>query len=183
MKLKHSLVAGAMLMAAALAGPASAALTLGDILQIQYNFSTLGAVVEDNGPFAYTGSGQTVLTQFGESSVILGDNQVTFAEVPGCGDGCTQAGGDFNGPILLDLTNAHAFDGWTVFSDTVGITSFVNTGGSLGVNWQNVPVQGEVVVGAGVPEPATWALMVLGAGLAGAGLRRARRQAGAVATA
>ena len=33
------------------------------------------------------------------------------------------------------------------------------------------------VLAGGVPEPATWAMMILGAGLAGAGLRRSRRAA------
>jgi hypothetical protein len=33
------------------------------------------------------------------------------------------------------------------------------------------------VLADGVPEPATWAMMILGAGLAGAGLRRSRRAA------
>jgi hypothetical protein len=34
-----------------------------------------------------------------------------------------------------------------------------------------------VVYATGAPEPATWSLLILGAGLAGAGLRRARRLA------
>jgi len=59
--------------------------------------------------------------------------------------------------------------------DTVGITSSALSGGSIGVNWQNVPVQGEVIVG--VPEPETYALML--AGLAGMGLAVRRRRAGA----
>jgi hypothetical protein len=46
-----------------------------------------------------------------------------------------------------------------------------------GVNLDNLTVTGTRLTSA-VPEPATWALMISGFGLAGAALRRERRRKG-----
>ncbi|HEY0436669.1 MAG TPA: PEP-CTERM sorting domain-containing protein [Phenylobacterium sp.] len=184
MNFKQVLVAAAMLAtSAALAGPAAAALTIGDVLDLQYLFPDLGSTYEDSGSFVYTGAGQSLTIQNGITTIFLTDNQVTFSETPGCGPGCSESNADWNGPMLFDLTNGNAFSGWTVLSDTVGISGSVLTGDHIGVNWQNSVVQGATVVGSGAPEPATWAMLVLGAGLAGASLRTARRQRTVAATA
>lgn len=160
------------------AGTAQAQIALGDQLEIKYFFPDLSSEIESSGVFTYAGAGQAVLTQYGSSTLFLYDNLVRFSEEPGCGEDCTQSDGDWNGAVLYDYTNAHAFAGWGLKSDTVGITSLLLTDDHIGVNWQNVPAQGAVELGAGgVPEPASWALMLSGFGLAGVALRRQKSQA------
>lgn len=173
--MKKIMLAVASAVALACAGHAAASINVGDILDVQYHFPSLGTVYSDSGPFAYTGPGQTIGTQDGISTVILDGNHVVFSESPGCGEGCTQSNASWNGPVVFDLTNLTAFSGWTVWSDTVGITGSFISGGEIGVNWQGAPVLGDVVVGA--PEPAAWALMLVGFAGLGAGVRARRKTA------
>jgi len=84
------------------------------------------------------------------------------------------------GNLLMDvgITSGASFNGqYNVFfnADEIG-------GPDTARIWSPLP-EGSNVVGAlqttfsnGVPEPATWAMMLLGAGLVGAGLRIARRR-------
>jgi hypothetical protein len=149
----------------AAASPASAMISIGDTLDVTYDFRALGIIYDDSGDFTYTGPGQSLTIQFGLTTVFLDDNEVAFAQTPGCGVGCTENVASWNGPVMTDLTNANAFSGWHVLADTVGITSSYLTPSAVGVNWQGAAVQGEVVVGVpfvGVPEPSTWAMMALG---------------------
>ena len=168
---------GAVAMASLMGGTAHAAITVGDQLEVRYLFPTAATVYLTSGAFTFTGDGQTILTQGGISSVIISALSVTFSESPGCGAGCQQSSAAFNGPTLVNLTNGSAFDGWTVLSDGVGITSSILTGDQIGVNWQNSVVQGAATIGAaGVPETATWALMIGGFGLVGAAMRGQRHR-------
>ena len=62
--------------------------------------------------------------------------------------------------------------------ETTGVLQFKGTFTSLSFtdtseNWHGIQI-GIADVGGGVPEPATWALMISGFGLAGAALRRRR---------
>jgi hypothetical protein len=174
MKLKLALAGAAVALAAATtAAPAFADITIGDVLDLQYWFPNPGDIYQDSGNFAYTGAGQSVDTQGGITTTFLADDQVNFTDH--CGVGCVQTGSAFNGPILFDLTNPNAFNGWTVLVNNMPGSSAVLTGDHIGVNWAGLNANGNVVIGAGVPEPAAWTLMILGVGLAGASLRAARR--------
>lgn len=83
--------------------------------------------------------------------------------------GRTAASGDLEGKMLIDLSQ---FAGQTVNlrfqfqSDRAGT--------NRGVWFDNVAVTG-APIGSAVPEPATWAMMIAGFGLAGAAVRKARR--------
>lgn len=89
---------------------------------------------------------------------------------------------------VFDGTNF--FDCWScAFFDPAGRFSrgtFVLDAGSYVVTG-TAPVspfgsgEGAIALGGGVPEPATWALMLLGFGGLGAALRRSRRQAATLA--
>ena len=174
MKIKHVALSGIIL--STLGGwalPAAADIKLGDILDLQYNFTDLGSVWQDPGPFTFTGAGQSLLTQDGFTTVVLSNNVVAFEESPGCGPGCWQTPANWNGPVLFDQSNPTAFAGWRVLSDTVGITSAYLTPGAIGVNWQGVPVQGAVTVG--VPGPIAGAGLPALVGLVGFGVFRRRR--------
>jgi len=173
--MKAQLLAAAIVVgAASLVAPgiASANLTVGDTLVLEYNFPDYGTVYNTSGPFTYTGAGQAVDTQYGITTTFLNDGMVVFSDH--CGSGCSQTPANWNGPVLFNLSNSSAFSGWWVASDTIGITSYVIAGDHIGVNWQGRDANGQVVL---VPEPETYALML--AGLAGMGLAVRRRRAGA----
>jgi hypothetical protein len=174
-------VALAAITAATVPAGATTLLTVGDTLDVQYNFPAYGDVYNDSGDFAYTGPGQTISTQFGYTAVVLSNSQIAFQDT-GCSGGCEQTPSSWNGPVVFDLSNGSAFNGWSVTFDGVGITSSVLGGGVAGVNWQGAfPNGGEVIVSSGVPEISTWTMMGLGfAGLAFAGYR-SRRPATAIA--
>lgn len=83
----------------------------------------------------------------------------------------------YNGPTV-DLSN-QAFAGFSALSTFGSIAldgfsglSVKTTGLTAG---QNVFTQGPVGVPAGVPEPATWAMLILGMGAVGSSLRYRRR--------
>jgi hypothetical protein len=199
----------AVLSSASAASATTTALTVGDSLTLEYWFPSQHAVHETQ-TFTYTGPGQTVLFQFQngggvdpESALdILSNTQIAFREI-GCSFGqCienpTPTG--WNGPVLFDTTNGNAFSDWVVISDTlgspplggndpsvVGITSLLVAPGEIGVNWQHVVVEGEVILGGGsdlvvTPLPAAFPLFATGLGALGLlGWRRKRKNAAAIA--
>jgi hypothetical protein len=202
------------LFSSASAASATTALTIGDSLTLEYWFDTKNAVHERQ-TFTYTGPGQTVPLQleqdlnFVQSALdILSNTQIAFREI-GCSFGpCIQnptpGPAGWNGPVLFDNSNGMAFSNWVVVSDTLGqpglgiagrvdvmgITSLLVAPGEIGVNWQGVPLQGEVILGGpdlvtpAVPEPSTWILMLTGLGVLGSlGWRRKRKDAASFAAA
>ena len=179
MNLKGPLIGATAVSLAFVSVPAFAAIHIGDTLDLQFQYGDFDEesprVYADSGNFTFTGDGQSQPTLGGSVTTILNTSQVVFSNSWGCG-GCFYPAGNWNGPVLFDISNGTAFSGWTVLSDTVGISSSYLTGGAIGVNWQSVPTQGETVVGsAAAPEASTWAMMGLGfAGLAFAGYRSRR---------
>lgn len=97
--------------------------------------------------------------------------------------------------LAITFTNAgalagHAFNGLVfeqldgdIFAEVIGVTGFgservVNTGNKLTVNFSGLrPSAGQryaIQFASGVPEPATWGMLLAGAGMAGAAMRRRR---------
>jgi hypothetical protein len=178
MKLKLVALAALALSALTAAGaPANATISIGDTLDVQYNFPGLGSIYGDSGDFTYTGAGQSVLSG-GITTVFLGGSEVIFANDQSGLNGNTFSNGfSFNGPIVTDLTNGSAFSGWSVTSATAGYTSAYLTGGAIGVDWSGQLYNGGAVTvsASGAPEPSTWAMTILGfAGLGFAGSRKAK---------
>jgi hypothetical protein len=198
----------AVLSSASVASATTTALTVGDSLTLQYWFPSQLTVVETQ-TFTYTGAGQIVPFQleqdsnFAQSALdILSNTQIAFREI-GCSFGpCIQnpTPTGWNGPVLFDNTNGIAFSDWVVISDTLGqpglgipgrvdvmgITSLLVAPGQIGVNWQGVPLQGEVILGGGTdvvvtPLPATLPLFATGLGALGLLGWRRKRKAAAIA--
>ena len=167
--MKIALLASAI--ALAVAAPASAAINIGDILNVEYRFSDLSTVFATTGNFVYTGAGQTVVSA-GITSVILGTNSVTFSNNQNLiGASFTTAAN--NGPVLTNVTNGSAFSGWTVTSFTQPYTSAVLSGSAIGVNFSGqVYNGGTVTISGAVPEVSTWTMMIAGFGMIGFAARR-----------
>ena len=153
----------------AMAGSANAAISIGDTLQINYLYPTTGDLFTQH-TTTFTAPGDSLpidpglivgSATFTTNSVFLSQSYpASYTNAP------------FNGVEISDLTHPGAFAGWTVQpgATMVGFTES-QSGGSIYVNWQGALVQGDILI-AGVPEPATWALMLGGFGLAGVALRR-----------
>ena len=95
--------------------------------------------------------------------------------------------------MLYVYSSGMAFSNWAVISDTlgqpglgvpgrgdvIGNTALLVATRKIGVNWQGVPLQRDVILGGpvlgrgGFPEPSTWAMMIIG--FAGIGLTIRRR--------
>ncbi len=153
-----------------------AAISVGDSIQVQYLFPNASNVIQTDST-TFTGSGDTLPIGPGYGTIFLGANSVLFD-----GTCCSSyAGASFNGVELTDLTNGGAFAGWTLqpgatFSPLVESMS----GGSIFMNWQSSSDIGQATV-AGVPEPTTWAMMLIGLGGLGAAMRSRRKHAVALA--
>jgi hypothetical protein len=84
---------------------------------------------------------------------------------------------NFNGTSLtsIDTDNFGVVTGDIVFSDGYFEDTRYDTDTVNG--WNNAAQWTVSAVGGGVPEPASWALMLFGCGALGAGLRRQRKSA------
>ncbi len=133
---------------------------------------TSGSFGASFGPVGSVGSiSQTLTTTAGQSYLISFDLQNLSGGTPNFYQVL------FDGAQLFSATNSAAF-GYTNFS-TNAIASGVSTG--LTFNFQHDPsffrldnVSVTAVNGA-VPEPATWAMMLIGFGAIGASMRRRRK--------
>jgi hypothetical protein len=198
------------LLSSASAASATTALTFGDSLTLEYWFDTKNAVHESQ-TFIYAGPGQIVPIQLEQNSnfaqsqlVILSNTQIAFQEIGcsfgGCIQNLTPGPTGWNGPVLFDKSNGIAFSNWVVISDTLGqpglgilgrvdvmgITSLLVAPGQIGVNWQGVPLQGEVILGGPdlvTPLPAALPLFATGLGVMGLLGWRRKRKAVAIAAA
>lgn len=176
MKLKY-LAHAAIAITVILATSANAALTMGDTISVQYYFPDLSSPYSEPNTVIYAGPGQTIVNA-GYANFILSDNSITLTST----GAFVFTSAIFNGPVLKDLTNTSAFNGWTLTNDTLGLSSFFIDGSSpggssLGANWQGQQIS---TTGAAtfsdpagaVPEPATWAMMLAGFGMIGFAARR-----------
>jgi hypothetical protein len=115
----------------------------------------------------------------GSVTVLGGGTEVAF------GDLFDSAGGYYSHDRIVDMSTASSL----TFAHTG--SSFVLGISASGAGWQggddeswgidNLSITANQGAGGGVPEPASWALMILGFGGAGAALRGRRRAATATA--
>jgi hypothetical protein len=163
--------------------PALATINLGDTVTLTYFFpdTTTNVGAPSSGLFS---PALTLTVNF--SDAVFDSNSVQVFQTA---SGYTA--GSFNGVEITDATNSAAFAGWTVKPDAT-IVDFTEQqiGGSIFVNWQGSPGMTvdnptpQVSIGAStaIPEPSTWAMMVLGfAGLGFAGYRHAKGRAAVAA--
>jgi PEP-CTERM motif len=182
--MRKSLVS-AVALAIAVSGTANAQTFDGSTLDYQYYFpdSTSPYSGADNGSFV-VGAGVEV------TNIV--DNVGTL-DISGTNifiDFSTDSSftpGTFNGWILSDQTNSLADILGVSINGSTNLAGFSManlsfTGNTISVNWQgldfdaNTVVSLDVSLGQAVPEPATWAMMLLGFGAAGVALRRGRRR-------
>jgi hypothetical protein len=107
--------------------------------------------------------------------VGFGTVNVCFYDGPG--GTCT---GNGNGVVIGDAANGTLALTMNGLINDIALSDFVDR--YQGFNYQGIQSAIGTSITSGVPEPATWAMMILGIGLAGAAMRR-KRSALALATA
>ena len=176
MTMKVNAFLAGLALASTIGGAASAASILGDTIQEDYNFPTAGNVIETQ-----------VVTDPG-SIVVQGLNTVTYTAnqiiIQDGSCGCYWTPEAQNGPFFTDLTKSFtsfAVDSATNYSD---FTATLNSG-VIQINWSghSITPGDELVldVSAGVPEPTTWAMMLVGFGGLGVAMRSRRKVSAATA--
>jgi hypothetical protein len=171
----------AVALAASLAtGSAFAAGFTGDTLDGAYYFPDTSTVYQDDGS-SVAPTSFFFPTGFPNTTATVSSDQITLSFDAG-GGAFTSA--SFNGVVITDLTSSEisgvTLDGATsVPGFNASDISFTSDSVSLNLQSLGVPSASDVVVvdvnfGA-VPEPASWALMLLGVGAVGGTLRLSRR--------
>ncbi|HET9161037.1 MAG TPA: FxDxF family PEP-CTERM protein [Caulobacteraceae bacterium] len=177
---KKYLVAAAA--AAAMIGAASAASAdtysfsiteFGSLETGGFNHSAPAGPIDDSAQFFLNTAGS--LSSTVNTILLLGVANVTFTKVYLDVDDLAHQFDITTGADGVDTASFHGLDGFPVASGLHTIHVIGNISGDGGT------YQGSVNVLTAVPEPATWAMMILGMGMVGFGLRMRRRTASAVA--
>jgi hypothetical protein len=169
----------ALASALAMAAPASAALDLtGLTLTTGHFFPNLGSS-DDGGPFNFTVGTSAPVAYGGIADHAIGAS--TYNINVYCGVGCFWTGTSFNGFVMSDAFGvAPAFTSATINP----LTSYAGFDASrltfdennVYVNLQGLEANGRIVIdingGGVVPEPGTWAMLIVGFGLVGFAARR-----------
>ena len=176
-----ALVGLAAVLALAGAAPAFAAGFAGDTVNGTYYYPDTGSVYEDDGS-AVAPTSFFFNTGFPNTTATVGDTQITISFDAGGG---AFNGTSFNGPVITDLTSSRitgvTLDAATTLAGfTASDLSFTSNSVSFNLEGLWVPDASNIVVadiqfGGGVPEPATWALMLVGFAGLGATLRSGRK--------
>ena len=162
----------------AVAHSASAAGLSGDTIGAQYFYPDSATVFQDLGSFVAPGGGNLS----GNIDYSVTDDQVIFTNVTG-GTSPFQIA-SFNGFKFTDLTRDPHITGVTLDASTtangVSASDASWTSNQLSFNfegevWQDRQ-QAVFDISFAVPEPATWAIMLVGLGATGAALRSRRRR-------
>ena len=128
--------------------------------------------------FGAFGSSDDVLSQ--AIATTAGQTYTFSFDLAHIGNSVNDFSASFDGVTLLNLADNPSFN-YMHFSYTVTATGSSAAVSFAGLEKEELYELDNVsVTGVGVPEPATWALMIGGFGLTGAALRR-RRVAGATA--
>lgn len=169
--------------ALAIATPASAATLVGDTIEGTYLFPNPGSVLINAGTEVVSPTADfTFITgSINPTALVSASNVlVTFAGSGG------YASAAFNGIFLTNLTNSNISGFFLDPSSTVvgfdqSRLSF--TANSLALNFQGLQIRSTDRISANVsfingavPEPATWAMMLLGFGFVGGAIRSAKRR-------
>jgi hypothetical protein len=176
------LAAAAAVATLGMANAASAAIAVGDLLEFSYYFPDLSNNIQD-ATFTYTGPASVQWAYQGVGvATTIDANTIDLNNA--CGDGCTWTNASFNGINIQDLTNVNAFSGWSVLpGNTQAYNSFSNGVNGIFVEWNGQSANGDLQLGGAVPEPATWAMMMVGVFGLGGALRRRREQTAVATTA
>ena len=159
----------------------------GSTLNYQYYFADSGTPypAADNGSFV-VGPGLEVTDVSDERATLDISGTNIFIDFLNSSNWTTA---EFNGWVLSDETdNLAAILGVTIDPATnmngFSLSNISFTGDSIIVNWQGLSFTDTTVVSlnvvfgaAAVPEPGTWAMMLLGFGAVGFSMRRRRRPA------
>jgi hypothetical protein len=123
------------------------------------NTDTLGLLSQNGNAFNYTGTAFTLLVNFTAPSIASG----TFAALL-----TGEVSGANNGGVQFTFTNPTQ-----TFNSPSGPFSLTVNNLSVGGSNVNTPITGFIL--AAVPEPSTWAMMLVGFGGIGLAMRRRRR--------
>lgn len=155
--------------AASVASPSMAALALFDISD-----GTFSDGATFDGTFEY----DPVTKAFGSYSVTATAGNLPAITYTGANSGAYSGGGAGPNNFILFLDNGSRYFNFSFLSPLVEGTQAINVASSYDCNncgtFRRVTA-GSVSSVAAVPEPATWAMMLLGFGAIGASMRRRRR--------
>lgn len=175
------LILGSVLTCSFLASPVSAATFLGDEFAGSYRFPNLqnATVIGGNAVVAPSAQFRFVTGKINPTAVVSASNVlITFA-----GDG-TYRLADFNGILLKNLSRSNIAG--LVLDPSSTVVGFDQTrlsysSDSLFFNFSGLSFRASdrisanvTFIGTSVPEPGTWAFMLLGFGLIGGAMRSAR---------
>ena len=184
MKLRNALIAGAAGLALAASGSAHAQGLLGDTVNLTYFFPDLSSPFEDDGNQAV--SPQASFVSFGQIATTVNANSIDSGNsIVG---GLSFTGASFNGVVITDLTHSNIIGVTIDAASNMGgfdLSRVSFTGNSVSLNFSGLITDTgtqaivDIQTRGGVPEPATWAMMISGFGLLGAAARRRRTLAAA----
>lgn len=184
--MRASLLGALLALALASATPVGAATLVGDTINLNYLFpdsstvfgSSSLSIASDPTSLSCSPGGLGVCSAFAENATFtVTSNSITLAE----DGGSSYTPAAFNGLQYSNLGFGSGITGFSLSTDLAGLTasdvSF--TGSSIEFNAQGLSFPDAYFVtltlSSGVPEPSTWAMLVLGfAGLGFAGYRRAK---------
>lgn len=163
----------------------------GSTLEFFFNYVTTDGAGFSDYAFAQLLSGSDTLTLFTARTTPSGDTVPGFGLpglapgvvltpsatpiIPGAptwapiGTGCWDTGCGYTGWIGMTYTFADAGN----YRLRFGVVNVIDQGFQSGLAYDGTVVDGTVI--PGIPEPATWAMMIIGFGLVGSAARRARK--------